>query len=530
MVDLIKLDKNIIERAKLLNEAEDDVYMQETLKELCSRDPIYFFEYFVFTDRNTSLFPWKYWVAIPFLLFEFQKDYIRDAWNAILMWQLPLDQRTEPTDLFSEKSRQMWFSWLYAWLQLYAFIFHNLKSLYISMKADEVDKSWDIKSHFEKIRFIIRNLPSWMLPEWLSKDSWTEHNKFMVISRADWTWSIKWESANPNAWRWWTTAFTIFDEMAFMQYAQAINMSIGSSTPCRFFNSTPNWEWNEYFRMRKLALDWKIRYHRCHWSEHPHYTLEWYKWRIQGMSKEQIAQELEIDYNVALKGRVYPDFEKWTYNNEYNEHKPLYLAIDNSHWWADPHALILMQPEWHYWNIIETCEFSCSVTDMAKVISKQPSIVMTNKQLEFYEKYKNMKTPIFISDPYDTHSTLNQSTIFEEYQKVWIFLNVPQNRSKKEQIMKTKANIKRYRTNENCVDFISAIQNARYPDIPETSNRTKWAELPIHDWTSHYRTALEYLTTYILENAELIDKPQERIAYEYKNPITWEIETRYQYI
>jgi len=66
--------------------------------------------------------------------------------------------------MFSEKSRQMGFSWIFAGLQLYALIFHNMKSLYISKKAEEVDKSGDIKSHFEKIRFMIRYLPKWMLP------------------------------------------------------------------------------------------------------------------------------------------------------------------------------------------------------------------------------------------------------------------------------------------------------------------------------------------------------------------------------
>jgi len=43
---------------------------------------------------------------------------------------------------------------------------------------------------------------------------------------------------------------------------------------------------------------------------------------------------------------------------------------------------------------------------MAEIMAKKPSIVMTNKQLEFYNKYKEMKTPIFISDCYDTHTTV----------------------------------------------------------------------------------------------------------------------------
>jgi hypothetical protein len=49
------------------------------------------------------------------------------------------------------------------------------------------------------------------------------------------------------------------------------------------------------------------------------------------MTPEEIAQELEIDYNVSIEGRVYPEFAKESVNIEYDPDKPLYVAIDNSH-------------------------------------------------------------------------------------------------------------------------------------------------------------------------------------------------------
>lgn len=244
------------------------------------------------------------------------------------------------------------------------------------------------------------------------------------------------------------------------------------------------------------------------------------------MEAEKIAQELEIEYNIAIEWRVYKEYKSWTYNNKYNDYLPLYVSIDNSHWWNDPHAIIICQQDWHYWNIIEACEFNCSVTDMAKIMWKQPSIRMNTRQLEFYNKYKNYKTPLFIADPYDTYSTLNQSTIFEEYQKVWIFLNIPSNRNKQEQIMKTRANIHRLRVNEDLTDFNSAILNARYPQYKEWSARTSAIDLPIHDFTSHFRSSLEYLITFLLENVAEEQKI-ERIAYERHNPITWELQLVY---
>ena len=43
------------------------------------------------------------------------------------------------------------------------------------------------------------------------------------------------------------------DEMASMQYAHEINLAASSNTPCRIFNSTPNGEGNEFYRMRKMT-------------------------------------------------------------------------------------------------------------------------------------------------------------------------------------------------------------------------------------------------------------------------------------
>ena len=537
---LKNLEKNIYDRAKLLAECEKNNDLKKYVYAMCKKDPVYFFEMFAWTDRNPTLIPERYGNTVPFILFEYQKDFIRDAWAAIQMWRQPISERTEPTDVFSEKSRQMWFSWSFAWLQLYWYMFHDLKSLYISKKADEVDKNGDIKSHFEKIRFMIRKLPEWLLPDWVEKNNWTECNKYMNISRKDWTWAIIWETANPNAWRWWTFAFVVFDEMAFMQYATAINMSISAATPCRFFNSTPNWEWNEYFKMRKLAVAWLVRYHKCHWSEHPFYTKEWYEWKIKGMTKEQIAQELEIDYNVAIQWRVYSNFKWETHSVDYNPNKPLYVIIDNSHWWADPHAVIITQPNYdsQFWDIIDSVTMNCDIPEMANFLAWAPKMALNDIELAFFNRYQNYnwRSATFVSDPYDTHSRIVNNhhpdwmVIYDEYARVWIHLNVPNTKDnpKTTQIIKTRNNIHRVRVNERCMDFISAIQNAQYPDSWAT--RTWPVDLPIHDWTSHYRTALEYMTIFLLDNfvttANLLDK-KERTIIEIKDPVTGEIKIVY---
>lgn len=77
---------------------------------------------------------------------------------------------------------------------------------------------------------------------------------------------------------------------------------------------------------------------------------------------------------------------------------------------------------------------------------------------------------------------------------------LPQQRDKTEQILTTRTNIYRIRYNENCLDFASAIMNARYPERSETSQATSSQNKPVHDWSSHFRTALEYFMTYVKEN------------------------------
>lgn len=49
------------------------------------------------------------------------------------------------------------------------------------------------------------------------------------------------------------------------------------------------------------------------------------------MDAPQIAQELDINYNVAIVGRVYPEFSTQVNELAYDMTKPLYVAIDNSH-------------------------------------------------------------------------------------------------------------------------------------------------------------------------------------------------------
>lgn len=498
---------DIQKRLLLLDKCKDNRDLQLIEIETCKRDPIYFFNTYLYTEKNKTFF--NEWTPseVPFILFEYQEEYINEVWESIIEWNKPVEQRKSwvLTNIFIEKSRQMGISWVTCWLFLYWFLFHKHKYTLISRTADEVDSPWDMDSMFEKIRFMIRNLPKWILPTWLSKEQGKDKtNRYMNLSDPNSTASITWKTASPWAGRWGTRNAIFMDEMASMQYASQINKSAWSNTPCRIYNSTPEWKINEFYRMKIKAEEWDIKRLRYHWSEHPHYNNEWYRQKTQWMTKEEIAQELEIDYDTSLEWRVYPEFTQQPQDIIYDPNKPLVISIDNSHGGADPHAVLVWQidTKTHFWDIIDSIEINCSVTDMAEFMVWQPKFQLTDSQLDFLARYKlyNWKKATFVSDPYDTHNAMNDTTIFKEYMKVWIYLNLPKIIDKKAQIMQTRANLYRIRYNENCTDFAFAICNAKYPKVKESSTRTTSADKPIHDQTSHFRTALEYWVWYLLDN------------------------------
>ena len=532
--------KEIIEqRTNLIVKAKDNPILQKIEVEMCFKDILYFFKNYLYTEKNSTFFGDEHSELIPFVPFDFQEEYILEVWESIMEGNKPVAERNPDilTNVFIEKSRQMGISRLTAGIFLYWFLFHKHKYTIISRTAEEVDTSWDMDSMFEKLRFMCRNLPTWILPVWFSKEiGKNKTNAYMKITDPTTGASITGKSANPDAGRWGTRNAIFMDEMAFMRDANSINKSAGSNTPCRIFNSTPNGEGNEFFRMRQMCSERldkytgtiikpEIKWLRYHWTEHPMYDQQRFDWKTKGMSKEQIAQELEIDYNTAVKGRVYDAFPTKHVDIEYNQELPLFVWMDNSHGWQDPNAYIVAQPDGVYRNIIDSIEIQQPPEFCAEYLIWQPRFEMSTQQEKFLERRKtyNRRKAIYVSDPYDTKSAMWSSTILDDYKKNWINLMLPQERSKKEQITKTRTNIYRIKYNDNCLDFASAIMNARYPEVKENSNNTTARVLPVHNWTSHYRTALEYGITYCLENPIMNKKRVLEDTRPRRNKLTWRL-------
>ena len=507
----------------------------------CFEDPVYFIENYLFTDKNPSFFSDKIQTLVPFLLFDFQADTIDKLFDAVVNWER----------VFIEKSRQQWVSWIVCAFALWGYLFRDYKILFLSQKEDFVDKIWDLQSLFQKIRFMTEQLPKWMLPKDFSIDN---HMPRLRIYKPKWsgTGSITWDSASKNASTWGTYKFVFLDEFSKMDNASSINTAVQATTWCIIYNSTPLGKFNEYYRCRIQAVQWKMKHIRLHRSLNPFYTKEWYEWRTKAMTPEQIAQELEISYDASVEWRVYPRFANmpiwdcsfWKY--DYDPYLPIYCGIDHSHGWSDPFAINIVQTtsNWKI-RIIDSLQLPSYTTidEAASLLAKQPMWKLDDEAFKFLERFKEYNTPIFVWDPYDTNSTFNDTSISKIFRNWGITLNVPQrNKWIAERIRICQQNMHRIQVNvdtENAYSvnwlFVSCIQNSRYPSRNETSQSTSENIKPVHDQSSHHRTAMEYNINFIIEQEEALWivgwKRQELIwkqLVERWNMITWKNEFRYE--
>ena len=105
------LKQEIDKRIHLISKAETNKELQDFEIACCKEDILYWFKTYARTDTNTSLY-YGMPSAIPFIPYEFQEEAITEIRSSIYNGTLPPEERTELTNVFIEKSRQMGLSWI----------------------------------------------------------------------------------------------------------------------------------------------------------------------------------------------------------------------------------------------------------------------------------------------------------------------------------------------------------------------------------------------------------------------------------
>lgn len=212
-----------------------------------------------------------------------------------------------------DKSREMGASWIVISVHLWWWIFRsNSTFIWASRVEDEVDKRGNMDTLFEKARYFLKFLPTWLRPRYRSA--------FMILENLDNGSVCIGSSTNVDVGRGGRKTAALVDEAAAIRNLEEIDSSLSQTTASVCYVSTPHGPGTWFAKRIKQGLG---RHFVMHWTRHPEksrgahqiltpdkkakWTSPWYEAKTHGMSKKAVAQEIDLDHGAA--GDMFFDIE-----------------------------------------------------------------------------------------------------------------------------------------------------------------------------------------------------------------------------
>jgi hypothetical protein len=438
-----------------------------------------------------------------------------------------------PQDVLVEKTRQMLVSWLLCVTFLWDLLFdmsggHNLM---LSRKEKEVDDGGDAstrRSLLGKIRFMYSRLPRWMRVRMAEgKGGVVERDvlefKLMRVHNPETGSTCVGETANPEAGRGGTWRRVGGDEFAFIPKSFQVYTAFQSGCKRgKMLVSTPNGRDN-MFAVIRFTTDPPVSGFKLltvHWTKHPDRDEEWYeKEKAKLPSKVKVAQELDINYDVSLSGKVYDLFNGALQIDPrlaFDPSRPTYVGWDFGT--GCPTAIVWMQetvlgpvvldsaefegtkdeeiakaylnrfdPSWPgYWGLDSVAQ------NRGDPAGKQRSHDLTS----WVTKLRSISTRLLKVDP-EKYPGAKPIVILGGH----VY-------SLAERTVCGQLAMKKVRVHSRARSFLDAIQARRFPT--DDQDRVV-GDIPIKDWTSHTCEAWEYICQYVYPLRDIrVAKPRRR--------------------
>ncbi len=393
-------------------------------------------------------------------------------------------------NLLVEKTRQMTVSWSICAYLVYCLLFRdNFQALILSRKEELVDKKGDIRSLFEKMRFIITHLPEWLQPTRYDLDS--SHMKLSLRSRQS---AINGESANEDAGRGGNYNIVVGDEWAFIDHSELVYAALKEGAKQVVLVSTPNGKDNNFYRIRH-ATDTGFKIMSLHWRLHPERNDVWYQEKVRGYAGNETlrARELDISYLGSIVGKCFPEFDTTKHVLNYN---PLEIREDIKNYeeyagfdfgiGADTAFITIYKKNNVFYIYDEHSEANLTIKENANIFQrKRDKWGVKNKKIVCY------------ADPSGNNRDLSGNSAFHLYRLAGIMLVSGSNKRKNIRtgldnginVIKTLLLQDRLYVYSNCVWLIEALQSAAFK-----TNRLDEvvSETYEHDKYSHILDALVY--------------------------------------
>ena len=290
--------QNLCWRKALIEEGQSDPKTAAVIRGMCRADPLFWINTFAW-GYDPRLIPDD--PVSPFVTYPYQDESVLALFAAMGVG--------EPAhDLLVEKSRDMGASWMCVLTHLWFWMFRDMVSfLWVSRKEDLVDKAGNPDCLFWKADFTISKQPTWLRPA-----VERQHCHLLNLETGS---VIDGETTTGDVGAGGRRTSILLDEFARVREGQAVLAATADVTRSRLFNSTPQGPGNAFFLMRES----NIRKLRLHWTLHPeksagkymdaegNWRSPWYDAECQRRTKQEIAEELDIDYYAS--GSTYFDAE-----------------------------------------------------------------------------------------------------------------------------------------------------------------------------------------------------------------------------
>ena len=277
-----------------------DEIVKEILKS--GKDPAYFINnYCKISHPMRGLIPFKTYGFQENLLDDFN-DY---RFNIIL------------------KARQLGMSTTVAAYIVWMMLFHRDKNILVM-----ATKFTTAANLVKKVKAIIRNVPEWIQIADISIDNRTSFE----LSNGS---QIKASSTSADAGRSEALSLLVIDEAAHVDGLEELWMGLYPtlSTGGRCIAlSTPNGVGNWFHQTYVDAEEEKNDFHPTvlQWNVHPERDQDWFEKETRNMSRREIAQEHECNFNTSGETVVYPDDLDWMISN--NRDPKYKTGFDRNFW------------------------------------------------------------------------------------------------------------------------------------------------------------------------------------------------------
>lgn len=215
-----------------------------------------------------------------------------------------------------EKCRDAGASWIGVAYTIWRFLFIPEDSVgWGSRKEMSVDRAGDPGSLFEKMRLILRRLPTFWLPK---EFRWTKHSSKLKLINPENGSTVVGESGDEIG-RGNRTAIYFIDEAAHVERPERVDAALGDTTNVRIDISSVNGIGNVFHRRREAGVIWEpgasieagfVRVFIVDWRHHPNKTQDWYNKRKAKADREGMqhifAQEVERNYSASVSNTVIP--------------------------------------------------------------------------------------------------------------------------------------------------------------------------------------------------------------------------------